>query len=574
MRDAFTLWDLACAADARRVFPSRIREAYTQGERELSASRSLEDLGYDLLDKENDEDVRVFGCVWLTLFPSREMVFTMRRIALDPAEPIALRDQATWTLGFRQLQARHDALYWSPEIVRIADDALLALWRDSTREGSPLLSQLLPACRHVASEALLDAFAEDPVRAAPALEAFATPKLARAVLEKLHEIPSEHSLRAVRLTGHALGAEAAPALLAYAAREDAPIAAKVGALFTALAVDAPRARPAVEAFIATQTFDRVHRARLAWHDAHPHASAHPIVRMLTIARTTATIAPEDRAARCLEASRELVDLAAIEPFNEAYLYAMWRHVAYRSRDRTQIRACVESHEDSLDAAPHLVSPYLEALAASGRFDKLAQVATKQARPDEATWLLATHGRPFRALAMRKLAPRSTPSAIAGQALALFLCGRPDLADLTLSVEKPCCDFGSEDFPGEEERWRMEHAPDTASAIRACAGGMPVLLTSIRGAEEPADPDIMDFSLVTNLERALRRDLSGATVCIIGRFVEAHAIEAALVAKGARVVSAPFPGTEYFVAAPDADASAIGKLTGMGARKLELSHLLQ
>jgi hypothetical protein len=571
IRDAFTLWDLACAADAQRFFPSRLREAYEQGERELSASRSLEDMGYDLLDKDNEEEVRVQGCVWLTLFPSREMVFTMRRIALDPQEPIALRNQATWTLGFRQLQHRHDALHWSPELVGIADEALLALLRESRKEGAPELSQLMSACRHVASEALLDALAEDVVRAAPAIEAFATPKLAHALLAKLREIPSEHALRAVRLVGYALGAEAAPGLLAYAAAEDAPLAAKVGALFTALAVDAERARPAVEAFIATQTFDRVHRARLAWHDAHP--GAHPIVRMLAIARTTATIEPEDRAARCLEATRDLAELAAIEPFNETYLYAMWRHLAYRSRDPAAIRACVESHEDALDRAPHMIGPYLEALAASGRFDKLGQVAAKQGRTDEATWLLATHGRPFRALAMRKLAPRSTPRAVAGQALALFLCGRPDLAELALSVEKPCCDFGSEAFPGEEERWRMEHVPETAASIRACVDGMPALLGAIRGAEEPADPDLMDFALLGELERVLRRDLSGATVCIVGRFSEARAIEAALTAKGARVVSGPFPGTQYFVAAPDADLGAIGRLTNMGARQLDVTSIL-
>jgi hypothetical protein len=56
---------------------------------------------------------RVEGCIWLTMFPSVETVEALARIALDANDPVEVRNQATRTLGYRQLQEDHDAYGWA-----------------------------------------------------------------------------------------------------------------------------------------------------------------------------------------------------------------------------------------------------------------------------------------------------------------------------------------------------------------------------------------------------------------------------------------------------------------------------
>jgi hypothetical protein len=520
----------------------------------------LAGIGFELLSRDNAEHMRIEACVWLTEFPSRATVEALAQVALDPGEPVDVRDQAAWSLGYRQLQQVDDALFWTPEVVAAADEALLALWR-----ARPDLDQLASALRHVASPALLDAFAEDVIAAAPAIECFATPKLAQALLARLEELPVPDAPRLVRLVADTLGAEVVPELLARTV--DAPLATRIEALFAALALDAATARPHVEAFAATLRFDRAFRERAAYHEAHPGEVA--FVSALRVARTTATIAPAERTARCHAAASELAALAKIEPFAEGYLYSFFRHLAFASRDDTLVIACVESGPSMLEDGPFLVAPYLDALARAGRFDRLMQVARAHAATARATWLLATQGRPFSALAARRLAAQREVEAVAGGALALFLAGRPDLAEVALTREKPRSEnlFGEgiDPFPGPDERWRLAHEPERWPALAALSAGVPGLLGAMRGAPDGADADTVDFALIAEREKDLRRDLAGTSVCLLGTW--AATVRAALEAEGARLVDGPFGRTDFFLAAADADPAAVGRLRTLGVREL-------
>ncbi len=82
-----------------------------------------------LIAPRNHPEMRRRGCIWLGLFPSRETVAALGAIARSPDEPRPLRDQAIWTLGYRQIQNRHDALFWALDVVALADAALVEIAR-------------------------------------------------------------------------------------------------------------------------------------------------------------------------------------------------------------------------------------------------------------------------------------------------------------------------------------------------------------------------------------------------------------------------------------------------------------
>jgi hypothetical protein len=533
-----------------------------------SRTPELAALGYALIEPQNPLEVRVEGCIWLTEHPSRETVARLAWIALDRGEPLRLRDQATWTLGFRQLQGADDASLWTADAIEAADDALLTLWRGPDRDA---LTELRPALRHVSAPRVLDALAEDALAAAPALEAFATESLARALLAQLAALPSGHAPRLVRLIGHALGPEVVPALLGYA--ETATLAERQEALMTSLALDAAAARPAVDRFLGALTFDRVARERAAWHEANPGVL--PTVRALAIARTTATIEPNIRAIQCREAAAQFAALGTIEPFAEQYLHTMWSRVALGARDHDALRACIDATPDLaglLERAQQLLTPYLDALAAAGRFDRLATTARRHGETARATWLLATHGLPFAALSIQRLATDRAPEAIAGGAIALFLAGRPDLAERALARETPRAELlpGVIDrpFPGPDERWRVIHEPEACPALVALLeGGLPALLGQVKGAPEGADPDAFDLELLAARERDLTDDWSGATVCLLGTVEDHASVVAKLAARGARLVDGPFGKVDYLLEGAGADPSVVARLRALGVRPL-------
>ena len=166
------------------LFLERLEQAYDAGEPWLSNEPALAAFGHRLLDPRVHERTRQQGCVWLTLFPSIEMVDALSKVALDEREPLALRDQAAWSLGFRQALDRHASCSWSDEAVARADETLIRLAESATSASKVVLTQLPLALRHVDAPALFEVLAKAPALWGEAYEAFATPAFARVLLEK------------------------------------------------------------------------------------------------------------------------------------------------------------------------------------------------------------------------------------------------------------------------------------------------------------------------------------------------------------------------------------------------------
>ena len=149
---------------------------FDRGEPVWARAPELADLGTALLDRRQHPEIRRWGCIWLTQFPTPENVEALAKVALDPGEPKRLRSQAAWSLGFRQLQGRHPSLRWTPEALAMADRALLALVEGTADRIE--LEELPLALRHVDHPGVLNALARRALFWAEALEAFATPALA------------------------------------------------------------------------------------------------------------------------------------------------------------------------------------------------------------------------------------------------------------------------------------------------------------------------------------------------------------------------------------------------------------
>jgi hypothetical protein len=186
--------------------------------------------------------------------------------------------------------------------------------------------------------------------------------------------------------------------------------------------------------------------------------------------------------------------------------------------------------------------------------------------------------------MRRLAAGRDVEGTAGQALALFLAGRPDLAARTLENEGPEPEplLGANrwrdsrwanakapppqdrTFPGLDEQWRLAHESDRHPVLAAIARGLPGLLERVGNPAPGADPDTFDIELLATFEKALNRDLRGTHMCIVGPFPDRDAVIASLEARGAIVMSGPFGRSDYFVAAPGADPATVARLKASGA----------
>lgn len=538
----------------------------TKGQPWWSAAPELEELGHRWLSSLCHPEMRRRACKWLGLFPSRETVRALSAVALSGSEPRPLRDQAVATLGYRQLGDRHDALFWSPEVAALADRTLLEIAKLPTAKED--FRELPVALRHCGSPELLALFAEDPVRWSGAVECFADPGLARALLGKLPEISSEDIHRVVRLVADTLGAEACGPLLDFAA--SAPFTDAQDALLAALAVDATRARPAVDAMLAGMKDRATFERRATWHEANPGVL--PTVRALRVARTTGALAESERTEACRGACDLFASQARIALFAEGYLYTMWRRLALRARDPQRSLALAEAHPPALDDEG-VLSSYLEALADAGRFRKLLSEARQRESGALPAWLLATRGRPFLALAARSGDRSASPTGVAAQALALFLAGRPDLARRTLADEipKPAILAGTDGlatFPGADERWRILHDGEAAAPLRALAGGLEGILACAKGVPSNADPDGFDLALLETFERSLKRELSGSTVFLAGEHRDRAGLERALAERGAHVAPRAFAGIEFFIAGDKVPIELVAKLERQGARRIQ------
>jgi tetratricopeptide (TPR) repeat protein len=534
-----------------------LRAVYEAFEPELSRFPELADAGFSLLARDRSTAERLQACRWLTLFPSDEMVDALSRVLLDDDDTTEVRGRAAWALGFRQAEERHDALFWPPELVARANDALVEAWQ---RGLGKTLPPLVNVSRHLDDPRLFAWMCDHLDEAPPALGAFASAELARSLLGRLEALREEDLHRILRLSAHVLGEPAAEALVAYG-RDETHLQA-IEALLCALPLDPGLALPPLDAAIAKMAFPGPTRAKREAYLAS--TSGNPHVRAVRVAWTTAAIPPSERGRACVEACLDFELLARIDAIHESSLHALWRHVAYGAREVAPERviACVRSSPKALAELPALAEPYVVALGKAGRFREAAQVAAREGVEARAAWEAARAGRPFFALRLAGAARAPTPPAVAARALATFLAGRVDLAEAELRA------FEADD----EARWR---AHDTADPMaRAVLGGDLMGLVSLcAGAPPEADPDEVDLGLLAEAERRLHPRLEGLCVYLAG-FEDRAEARASLEALGARVLDAPFGKVDLCVVPDDLPGAPIdARLVVKSVPVLPLSRAL-
>lgn len=549
----------------------RFERIAADGEAWLGADPSLADIGYWMIEAKHSVEMRRQGCIWLTRFPSVETVKRLSRVLADPATPEPVREQATWTLGYRQLRGMHPSTQWPTEAVQIADEALAKLADAATIAGK-VASQMLPhALRHVQSDMTAAIFAKTPGLWGDALECFATPPLARVLFVSIGDIPSQHRIRVLRLIAATLGEEAVPLLVSRAA--DVAIDEQLEMLFLAITFGGEKHLPRLEAALGGMKFIDLLRQRAKWHLQHPKLV--PTVRGLRVARTTAVTAPADRAPRCRQAADDLGALTKFARHPEAYLYTLWGWAVRGSGDPARARELVTAHPES----QHLVRDlYMEDLARRGRVKQLAAAAQSLQGADAGALQLAIWGRPLAALELAATARLHTPELVCARAIACYRAGRPDLTARILAEDLPAAEVTDDEsvkpFPGPHEQWMIDRAPQARPAIGALAKGLAGVLELAEPAPIDAEPDLASLEPLEAVMQRLGRGFPGATVYLAGEFkhMNRDAIIAAIEKAGARVVSGPFPGTDYYVHGDWCLVQTIAQLERQGARRVKHGEL--
>jgi hypothetical protein len=560
------------------VASERLARLLEDGEPWLGADPALADVGYWMIEARHGIELRRRGCAWLTMFPSVETAHRLAALALDEATTSAVREQAVWALGQRQIRAQHATTRWTAEAAHVADEALVQLAATATSGGKVVSEQLPLALRHVQWEGASAVFARAPGLWGEAIEAFATPAFARVLLVCLEDIPPQHRLRAIRLIGAVLGEEAVAMLLVRSAH--AAIDDRLEMLFTVLAVTGEAKLGMFEdAIRGLKSADKL-RQRARWHLQHPGLM--PTVRGLRVARASAVLAPLERASRCAQAADDLGALTRFARHPEAYLYTLWGWMVRGANDAARARELVAAHPESQRLVRDL---YLDDLGRRGRVKELTAAAQTLLSADLGALQLAMHGRPLAALELAATARVYTPELAAARVLACFRAGRPDLADRILAEDLPPAELvesfpsGSASgsmaaFPGPHEQWLVQHAGHLRPALAALATGRDAILALARAAPEDAEPDTTSLAPVATVERRLGRALAGATVYLAGDFerVDQDRLVRAVEAAGARVVNGPFPGTDYYVRGGACPAHTIAQLERQGARQLRPGEL--
>ncbi|HEY0192816.1 MAG TPA: hypothetical protein VGC42_16970, partial [Kofleriaceae bacterium] len=307
---------------AGQPFEGIARERFTKlmadGEPWLGDARALAELGYWMIEPRHATELRRQGCAWLSQYPSIETVRRLAKLALDPATPHPVREQAIWTLGYRQSRALPAATQWPSEAVALADEALVSVATATTGAGKITSERLPHALRHVASDGIAAVFARAPGLWGDAIECFASPPLARVLAVSIDDVPPQHRLRVLRLVAATLGEEALPVLLARVPR--AAIAEQLEILFLAITFGGEPHLGKLEDVLRGLKFVDLLRARARWHLANPGVV--PTVRGLRTARTTATLVAAERGERCAKAADDLGVLTRFERHPEAYLYPL------------------------------------------------------------------------------------------------------------------------------------------------------------------------------------------------------------------------------------------------------------
>jgi hypothetical protein len=540
----------------------RLARLLDDGEAWLGAEPSLAELGYWMISANQTLELRRRGCVWLTMFPSVESATRLAGIALDPATPQPVREQAIWSLGYRQLRGLHPATLWSPDAIQVADEALVKLADAATAAGKVTSEQLPLALRHVQWEGASAMFARAPGLWGQALECFASPALARVVLVCLEDIPPQHRLRAVRLVAAVLGEEAVPMLLARVSQ--ASIAERLEMLFLIITLAGEGKLGLVEDTLKGMQFADLLRQRAKWHLAN--RGVVPTVRGLRIARSTAVMPVADRTARCGAAADDLGALTKFARHPEAYLYRLWGWMVRGSADPVRARELVAAHPESQRLVRDL---YLVDLARRGRVKQLTAAAQTLQGADLGAMHLAIWGRPLAALELAATARLQTPELVFARALACYRAGRPDLMERILVEDLPPAEVVDDSelpkFPGPHEQWMLANAP--TAALSALVNN--TVLATASAAPFNAEPDATALDPIDAVTRRLGRGLPGSTVYLAGEFktLDKTKIAAAVEKAGARLVAGPFPGTDYYVHGDVCLVQTIAQLERQGARRL-------
>ena len=549
----------------------RLARLVEEGEPWLGADPSLAEVGYWMLEPRHAVELRRRGCVWLTMFPSIETVKQLAVLANDEATPQPVREQAVWTLGYRQLRALHRTTQWPAEAVQLADETLVKLADIATTAGKVASEQLPQALRHVQWDGAAAVFARAPGLWGEAIECFASPALARVLLVCLEDIPPQHRMRAIRLVGAVLGEEAVPMLIARSAQ--AAIDEKLEMLFMVVAIAGEARLGILEDALRGFELVDLFRQRARWH--LQHRGIVPTVRGLRIARATAVVAPAERTARCASAADDLAALTKFARHPEAYLYGMWGWMVRGSGDPARARELVAAHPQSQRLVRDL---HLEDLARRGRVKQLTAAAQTLQRADLGALHLATWGRPLAALELAATARLQTPELVAARALACYRSGRPDLTDRILAEDLPPSEIVDDDslksFPGPHEQWLIERVPGARPGLAALAKGRGAVIALAKPAPEDAEPDTSSIEPITAIVRRLGRGLAGSTVYLAGEFkyLDKDKLSAAIEAAGARLVNGPVPGTDYYVHGDRCLVQTIAQLERQGARRLRSGEL--
>ncbi len=409
-----------CQAELRELTLQRLYGLLAEFEAELAGFQCLRQLGHHLLDHP-DEAAQRLGCIWLTHFPEVDTIDRVARVALDDTRSLAVRDQAAWTLCFRQRQTRPPSLYFSPEAEATADTALRALL---DRGGLQALPQLATGLRHVCAPEILDSLARDIGRARDAIECFATPALARAAFEAALDLDSGAGTRALALASCVLGDEVVPQL--RSALERAPtLAHRIEAAQCLVSLEPSALHEAERAVREGNPFPAISLRLVQYHAAHPGAFA--TVRGLGVARRTATLAPDTAGEACQRAAEPLLEYATLAYAGNHGHVEFLAYLVHGAGDPALLLRLFDQFREVFSAEGRLLPAPFAPLAAAGRFSELERLARSRGEFAKAGWELARHARPFRALALLRSMPEPNASAAAARALALFIAGRPDLA---------------------------------------------------------------------------------------------------------------------------------------------------
>jgi hypothetical protein len=545
---------------------ARFEKLLVEGEPWLGAEPRLAELGYWMIEPGHAVELRRQGCLWLAQFPSAETARRLARVALEAGTPPPVREQAIWSLGYRQLRGMHPATQWSTEAVQLADDALVRIASEATIRGKITSEQLPHALRHVASDGIAAVFARAPGLWGDALECFAPAPLARVLAVSIEDIPPHHRLRVLRLVAATLGEEAIPLMLARVPH--AAVGEQLEMLFLAIAFGGEAHLGRLEDLLRGMKFIDLLRARARWH--LQNRGVVPTVRGLRVARTTAVMSPAERARRCPQAADDLGVLTRYERHPEAYLYTMWGWMVRGAGDPARARELVAAHPESQELVRDL---YLEDLARRGRVKQLTAAAQTLRGAELGALQLAIWGRPLAALELAATARHHTPELVCARALACYRAGRPDLTGRILAEDLPPSEITDDEslkpFPGPDERWMIHNAAAARPAIAALAGGRDAVVALAQPAPLDAEPDTASIEPVAAVARRLGRGLPGSTVYLAGEFkhISRDKIVAAIEAAGARLVAGPFPGTDYYVHGDWCLVQTVAQLERQGARRL-------